>query len=308
MEAEMRLVKIALAVIFMCITSFAQAVRTDMLVSSDWLADHLHDSDLVVLHVGGDRASYDAGHIPGARFLPLSSIAVAANGTENELPPAAELQKLFSGLGVGDRTHLVLYGDMQGLFAARAWFTLDYLGHGDNAALLDGGIEKWKKEKRELSTASEATAAAAEFTARIQPQTVVAMRVVRDISHEILTAKPPNFGLVDARPREEYEGTKPGKDITRPGHIPGAKSVYWMQNVESKENPVLRSAAALRQLYAENGLTPSRTAVTYCRTGVQASFSYFTLRYLGYDVMLYDGSYLEWSRATDNPVDAEPAK
>lgn len=304
----MRLVKITLAVISMCIMTFAQAVRTDMLVSSDWLADHLHDSDLVVLHVGGDRASYDAGHIPGARFLPLSSIAIAANSTENELPPAAELEKLFSGLGVGDRTHVVLYGDMHGLFAARAWFTLDYLGHGDNAALLDGGIEKWKKEKRGLSTAGEPAATPAEFTARIQPQTVVAMPVVRDISHEILAARPPNFALVDARPREEYEGSKPGKEVTRAGHIPGAKSIFWMQNVESKENPVLRSAAALRQLYAENGLTPSRTAVTYCRTGVQASFSYFTLRYLGYDVMLYDGSYLQWSRATDNPVDAEPAK
>jgi thiosulfate/3-mercaptopyruvate sulfurtransferase len=112
-----------------------------MVVSTTWLDAHVNDPDVFVLHVGADRKSYDAGHIPGARFVSLPDIAVTREGTPNELPPATDLTRLFTRLGIGDRGRLVLYGDEQGLLAARLFFTLDYLGHGDRAALLDGGLE-----------------------------------------------------------------------------------------------------------------------------------------------------------------------
>lgn len=297
----MRFLKVIALLLVASVCAFGQAVRLDMLVSTDWLANHLNDPKVVILHIGRDTKSYDAGHIPGAKFLALSSIAGPVAGNENELLPAAQLEKAFGDLGITNQTRVILYGDMNGLFAARAFFTLDYLGHGDDAALLDGGLEKWRKEGRQVSTEA-VISKAAQFTARIQPQTIVMMQVVRDISHEVLTANPPNFSIIDARPREEYEGVKPGHDIKRTGHIPGAKSVFWMQNLESAENPVMRSVAQLKRLYAEQGVTPSRTVVTYCRTGVQASFTYFVMRYLGYDTMMYDGSYLEWSSAETNPV------
>jgi thiosulfate/3-mercaptopyruvate sulfurtransferase len=118
----------------------------DMLVQTSWLAAHLADKNLVILHVGTDRNSYDAAHIPGARFLALSEIAVSRNGIPNELPPVNDLKATFERLGVGDHSRVVLYGDMLGLFATRAYFTLDYLGHGSSAALLDGGLEKWSRE------------------------------------------------------------------------------------------------------------------------------------------------------------------
>jgi thiosulfate/3-mercaptopyruvate sulfurtransferase len=108
--------------------------------------------------------------------------------------------------------------------------------------------------------------------------------------------------LIDARPVEEYTGTTPGEGIPRGGHIPGASNVFWMQNVVSKENPTLRSAAELRRLYEEAGVQHGRNIVTYCRTGGQASHAYFTLKYLGYEVVMYDGSFFEWSNTEGTPV------
>jgi len=108
--------------------------------------------------------------------------------------------------------------------------------------------------------------------------------------------------LIDARPVDEYTGAKPGDGIPRGGHIPGAANVFWMQNVVSKENPVMRPAAELRRLYEATGVAPDRKVVTYCRTGGQASHAYFTAKYLGYDVVMYDGSFFEWSNTEGAPV------
>src|SRR5581483_11021672 len=126
----------------------APAVRSDMLVTTNWLAQHLKDPKLVILHVSRDRKAYDDGHIPGARFLALSDIAVTREGILNELPPAAALKEVLERAGVSDDSRVILYGDSSVLPATRAYFTLDYLGHGDSAALLDGGLPKWTAESR----------------------------------------------------------------------------------------------------------------------------------------------------------------
>ena len=127
-------------------------MHAEMLVSTDWLASHLNDPKVVVLHIARERAHYDQGHIPGARFIAWNELTTTRNGLQNELPTVEELQKLFERVGASDDMRLVLYGDNAPLSAARAYFTLDYLGHGDHTALLDGGIEKWKAEQRTLST------------------------------------------------------------------------------------------------------------------------------------------------------------
>jgi thiosulfate/3-mercaptopyruvate sulfurtransferase len=118
----------------------------------------------------------------------------------------------------------------------------------------------------------------------------------------------PSAALIDARPVEEYTGAKPGDGVPRGGHIPGAVNVFWRQNLQSRENPVLRSVAELRKLYEEAGALPGRTLVTYCRTGGQASHAYFTLKYLGYDVIMYDGSFFEWSNTQGTPIIAGPER
>lgn len=276
-------------------------MRSEMIVSTAWLAAHLNDPKVVVLHVARARAHYDEGHVTGARFVGWDEITAKRDGVPNELAPVADLQKLFARLGIGDDARIVLYGDNSGLSAARAYFTLDYLGHGRRAALLDGGLEKWKAEGRTIST-DVVEPKVSTFTPRVRASAVTNLDVVRDLSWTAMNLASPSVVLIDARPFDEYTGTKPSDGVPRGGHIPGAVNVFWMQNIVSKENPALRSVAELRKLYEEADALRGRTVVTYCRTGAQASHTYFTLKYLGYDVVMYDGSFFEWSNTEGAPV------
>lgn len=268
------------------------SVRTSMLVTTEWLAKQLNNPKVVVLHAAADRKHYDDGHVPGARFVLTRELLTTRGGIANELPAVADLQKVFEKLGIGDEARIIIYGDNTGLTAARVYFTLDYLGHGARAALLDGGLEKWKAEKRETSTQA-VTPTNAAFTPRVKPSVKVEVAAVRDLAWTAANQTAPNVALIDARPAKQYEGEDAG-GLTRAGHIPGAASLYWMQHFASPENPVLKPVAELRKLYETAGVKPGQTVVTYCRTGMQASHSYFTAKYLGYDVMLYDGSFSEW--------------
>ena len=272
--------------------------RPEMLVSGEWLNKHLQDPSVVVLYVGRQRIAYDAGHIPGARFVTLAELAVARSGVPNELPPVADLEKLFSGLGVGDRSRVILYDDAGGLLAARAYFTLDYLGHGDSAALLDGGLESWKEDHLPISQSAPAYTPAT-FTAKVNPKVLATMADVRDV----VSSGHSGTVLVDARPAGEYDGSKSAEGVPRAGHIPGAINLFWQKAEESKEDPELLPPADLRKLYRDNGLAPGSQVITYCRSGIQASHAYFTAKYLGYDVRMYDGSFSEWSKAADTKVD-----
>ncbi|MBX3277831.1 MAG: sulfurtransferase [Acidobacteria bacterium] len=265
-----------------------------MLVSTAWLNTHIRDRDLVILHIGRELSQFEAGHIPGARFLPWSELVTTRDGILNELPPVEKLQALFTSLGVGNRGRIILYGDNSGLAAARAYFTLDYLGHGARCALLDGGLERWKADAREVSTKPVQTAAA-EFTPRLAPSAVTDFPVMRDYSWIVSQQSTGGITILDSRPENQYRG-EGASGAGRSGHIPGATNLYWMKHLESAENPVMRPVAELRRMLSEAGLQPGDKVITYCNTGVQASHSYFTAKYLGYDVSLYDGSFSEWSR------------
>ncbi len=249
-----------------------------MLVGAEWLAGHMKDPELVVLHVTRDRSAYDAGHIPGARLLPWGELAVTRDGIPAELPPVAQLVELFERLGVGDESRVILYGDNRGLAAARAFFTLDYLGHGDSAALLDGGLEKWRADGRPV-TQEAPPVRRGRLTPRPRPEVVATLEAVRN--------PPSNHLLVDARSPADYSGAR----------IPGAANLYWVDSLAGKENPVLRPASELRALFEAAGASPQRKVVTYCVIGVQASFAYFVARYLGYEAAMYDGSLAEWNAA-----------
>jgi len=271
----------------------APAVRSNMLVTTDWLSQHLTDPKIVVLHVSGNRTSYDAGHIPGARFVSLSELAVTRDGVPNELPSTADLKKLLESVGVSDDSRVILYsGDASVLPATRAFFTFDYLGHGDQAALLDGGLEKWRTEGRTL-TKDAATAAQGRFTPQPKPDIVVPMDAVKQMSSK--PASSSSEVLLDVRSAADFHGEKGS-------HIPGAVNAFWMENQTGRENQALKSDAELRKLYETIGVTPDKRVVTYCNSGMQASQSYFTLKYLGYDVRMYDGSMSEWN-AKGGPVE-----
>jgi thiosulfate/3-mercaptopyruvate sulfurtransferase len=281
--------------------SAAPAVRSDMLVSTAWLAQHLNDPNIVILHVSRDRKAYDAGHIPGARFLALSDIAVTRDGLLNELPPAATLKTVFESAGVFDGSRVILYGDASVLPATRAYFTLDYLGH-EATALLDGGLHKWTVESRPLAKDAPEVKQG-RLTVRPRPEVVVDINAVKDLSYAAMNAPSTSAVLVDARPAGEFAGTTAASsEIPRPGHIPGATNVYWMQTQASKDDMSLLPEPELRKLYESLGVKPDRPVVTYCNTGMQASQSYFTLKYLGYDTHMYDGSFSQWSAAKDSDV------
>src|SRR5215475_1274379 len=267
-------------------------VRSEMLVSTDWIAKHINDREVFVIHVAADRKHYDDGHLPGARFLSSKEILTTRSGVANELPAVADLRKTFEQLGVGDTGRIVIYGENSGLLAARAYFTLDYLGHGDRAALLDGGIEKWKAEKLPVET-RPVNPKPAKFTPRPRPQIVAELDAMRDLSRTAANDADAKVSIVDARPEEQYVGNQ----TQRTGHIPGATNVYWLTHLLSRENPTMKPASELNKIYEAAGLKAGQKVITYCNTGMQASHAYFTLKYLGYDVRMYDGSFSEWSSA-----------
>ena len=279
----------------------APKLRPEMLVSTEWLAGHLQDKDLVVLCVGASP-DFCARHIPGARQIGLEEIAVTRDGIPNELPPMDKLQKVFSNAGMSNSSHVVLYGERFNLMAARAYFTLDYLGIADHAALLDGGLEKWKAERRALS-AETPIVKPAELKISPRPEILVDTAAL-----ESLTKKTKGkLALIDARPTKEFTGEQLSEDVTQAGHIPGARSLYWMDMLVSRENPVLKPEAELRRMYAEMNARQDQPLITYCRTGMQSSFDYFIAKYLGYEPSMYDASFYEWSKK-DLPAEISPRK
>jgi thiosulfate/3-mercaptopyruvate sulfurtransferase len=223
----------------------------------------------------------------------LAELAVTRDGIPNELPSTADLKKLLEAVGVSDDSRVILYsGDASVLPATRAFFTFDYLGHGDQAALMDGGLEKWRSEGRTLSKDATATAQG-RFTPQPKPEIVVQMDAVKQMSSKPASAS--SEVLLDVRPAADFHGEKGS-------HIPGAVNQFWMENQAGRENQALKSDAELRKLYETIGVTPDKPVVTYCNSGMQASQSYFTLKYLGYDVRMYDGSMSEWN-AKGGPVE-----
>lgn len=282
------------------------AVRSEMLVSTSWLQQHLADRDLVVLYVGQDRTRFDQGHIPGSRFLRLDELVEQKKDSLNELPPVADLQALFESLGVGDNSRVILLGDRGGIYAARAYFTLDYLGHGDRAALLDGGLEKWTAEARPLSRDHTYPAPDC-FTPHVQPDILVSTSEMQELSRSSLDSSASSYVLLDARPVNEFDGVVKSEAVTKAGHISGARTLYWKKTIHSEADPELLALPDLEQLFAGTGVQPGQKVITYCRTGMQSSFSYFVAKYLGYKAAMYDGSVYEWV-SKDNDLVQSPER
>jgi thiosulfate/3-mercaptopyruvate sulfurtransferase len=261
------------------------AAHPEMIVSAQWLAEHLNDPKVVILHVGEKRSEYDGGHIPGARFLALGDFI---EGDDAELPSAEKLKAAFEKVGVNDDSRVVIYTTAWYPMAGRAYYTLDYLGHGDHAALLDGGIDEWKLEKRPLEK-SEPKVAAGSFTPHVHPEVRAMMEEVKKISEQPTKTTL----LVDSRPEKRYTD----------GHIAGAVPVYWQETlVDPKNKPVFLPPEKLRELFASRGIAPGQKLVTYCEIGLQASHDYFIAKYLGYDAAMFDGSIHQWSHVNMLPV------
>ncbi|MFN2576396.1 MAG: sulfurtransferase [Pyrinomonadaceae bacterium] len=279
--------------------SFAAAqtskVNDSMIVTTDWLSKHLNDNSLVLLHVG-DRAEYDAAHIPGAQFIQLANLSTPrGQGLILELPPVDQLQTVFEKLGLTDKSRIVIYFGKDWVTpTARVYFTLDYLGFGDRTSILDGGLPAWRAEQRPLTPEGKPPKQG-HFTPHPNAQLVV------DSAWVSSNLNKPGVAVLDARAAKFYTGEDAGQ-MPRAGHIPHAKSIPFSTLVEDSTNK-FKSAEALRALFMSAGVNPSDSVATYCHIGQQASLLYFVARYLGYQAHLYDGSFQDWSNRRDLPVE-----
>ena len=265
-----------------------------VLVSVDWLAEHLQDSSLVLLHVGMPTARSSGEFIPGARFLNYQEIVQVRDSLIVEMPPVDELIELFEVAGVSDETLVILYGSPAHL-PARVYVTLDYLGHGPRTAVLDGSLEAWKAAEHPVEP-NPAEGARGLFAPIARDDVLVSAEWIEERLDD------PGIALIDSRPVGEYSGRVPTRIGGRAGHIPGAYSLYWEDLLVAPENPVLRDLTDVRLQFLAAGADGGATVVNYCWVGMRASFTYLIAKHLGYDTRLYDGSWNEWSKIDSLPA------
>ena len=275
----------------------------DSLVSTDWLAQHLDEPDLVVIDSSwfmpasgrSGRAEYLQAHIPGALFLDIDEISDRSNPAPHMLPRAAEFGAAMEELGVGRSDRIVVYDNSPTRNAARGWFMLRHFG-ADQVAILDGGFQKWIAEGRPTESGEPS------------PRRATFEAVERD---EIVTKQQllAGSGLpwVDARGRGRFEGSEPDpRPGVAPGHAPGCHNLPFGSLY--REDGTFRPVEELRRVFDEAGVDPARPFVASCGSGVTANSLIFAAHLIGNDdVRLYDGSWSEWGADPATPKVVGPA-
>lgn len=286
---------------FACLVGSCVAVQAQSnapsLVSPAQLEAMLSDRTLVLLHVG-DKAEYDAEHLPGARHVETRAIAATPQpgALTLQLPSPAELETKLEALGIGDGSRIVLYMGKDWVSQlTRIVFTLDYAGLGGKTMVLDGGMPAWKAAGKPVTRDVPAAAAPGSLTIAARPGAVADLAFVQSHAGKSGTV------VIDARNTQFYTGESNNNGrIPRPGHVAGAVSAPYDTFV--REDGTFKPRAELEALLKAAGAAPGATIVTYCHIGQQATVPYFVARMLGYDAKLFDGSYEEWAKADGAPV------
>ncbi|HKP68208.1 MAG TPA: sulfurtransferase [Pyrinomonadaceae bacterium] len=280
------------AIIFVSLPAVAQA---PMVVSADWLKENIKDPKIVLLHVG-QKAEYDAGHIAGAVYATLDGISAprVPDGLALELPSAEQLKATLEKSGISNDSRIIIYFGKDWFSpTSRVYYTLDVFGLAGNASLLDGGMPAWVAAGGELSKEVPSPRTGSIKVERND-------KLVANADWLKSNLKNDKIKIIDARDPEFYDGSSAGGQ-PRAGHITGARSIPFTLFTDDKMK--LKDETTLRKIFTDAGVKPGDEVVTYCHIGQQGTAPYFVAKKLGYKVALYDGSYQEWSRLKDAPVE-----
>ncbi len=263
----------------------------DVLVETQWVADHLDDPNVRLIEAAYDTEIYDLEHIPGA--LPWTWNQDFQHPVRKDVPDIEGWEALLARSGIANDTTVVVYGAPSKYYATYAVWLLTIYGHRD-IRLMNGGRDKWTAESRPLTTA---VSAVTQTTYRAQEPDWT-NRALRDLVQESIGN--PNRILVDVRETEEYCGTLsptwklPEEGGQRGGRIPGAVNILWSMVLQ--DDGAFKPVESLQEIYDSQGVSAEKESIIYCVIGGRSSHTWFVLKYLlGYpQVRLYDGSWLEW--------------
>jgi thiosulfate/3-mercaptopyruvate sulfurtransferase len=276
-------------------------VHPEVLVSTQWVADHLNDPSIRIVESNEDILLYDQGHIPGA--IQIDWQGDLNDKIRRDYLDRQSFSELMARNGISNDTTVVFYGDKNNWWATYAFWVFQLFGH-TNAKVMDGGRKKWIDEGRTL-TKDKPSYPRAQYKAPERADYKI--RAFRDQVMAHISSKQP---LVDVRSPKEYSGellhmeAYPQEGALRGGHIPGAKNVPWGQ--AANEDGTFKSADELRKIYEEReGLNSDDNVIAYCRIGERSSHTWFVLHYLlGYpNVRNYDGSWTEWGNLVNAPIE-----
>ena len=277
-------------------------VHPEVLVSTDWVEQHLNDPSVRLIESNEDTLLYASGHVPNAVHVDWTSDL--NDQLRRDYITREGFEKLMSRIGATKDTTVVFYGDKNNWWACYAFWVFQLFGH-TNARVMDGGRVKWEKDKRQV------TKDVPQFAA-----TDLQVAGTRDAKHrafrdEVMSHMQSKGQLVDVRSPEEYAGTRlhmpdyPNEGAVRGGHIPGAKSVPWARAI-NPEDGTFKTADDLKKIYCEEKqLSPDKSTIAYCRIGERSSHTWFALKYLlGFtNVRNYDGSWTEWGNMVNVPIE-----
>ena len=271
----------------------------EYLVDTQWVAEHEDDPEVRIVESDEDYLLYETGHIPGA--VKVDWFTTLQDPVRRDFLSKEAFEQMCSEAGISNDTTVVFYGDKSNWFATYALWLFRYYGH-EKVKIMDGGRAKWAEEGRPM-TKDVPDYPKTEYTAKEPDESV---RAYRDDIFKHIDAHQP---LVDVRSPEEFRGELlhmpgyPQEGATRGGHIPGAANIPWSK--ATNEDGTFKSVEELKKLYRDNGITPDKQVIAYCRIGERSSHTWFVLtKLLGYeDVRNYDGSWTEWGNLVNVPIE-----
>ena len=294
-NTDVRLALALLGALLVAGSAWAQSAEP-LLVNVEWLAQHLNDPKVVVLHVEGERA-FPAAHIPGAHLISEDDVAKPHNMAKGELmlelPPAEELRATFQARGVSDDSRVIVYAgkDTAAQSATRIVLTLDYLGLGERTSLLNGGLAAWQRAGKPVAKGA-ADARQGRLAAVPTKPVIVDAEFVNSLGQRT------GYKLVDARAPVYYKGIE--STFGKSGHIPGAISIPFSSMVDNQQ---LIDRDRVTTVFHDAGVNANDTIVVYCHVGQQATLVALGARLLGHPVLLYDGAFQDWATANRGPVE-----